>query len=634
VYAPPERPSIGTRSAIARRRRTRLTPGLAGLLFVLLLLFGGALQQALSPGPVPRGARLLQAALAAFHLMLVIGLVQMRPAARHVASATFAYLVFSHAVMLSWGGIDSWSWFWLAMLVFAGGYLLLPSTATLFEQSAGLAVDRTLVAPVLLLGVLLALSLWALLGLGWSPVAGRLIGASAGIAFVALLASPLYGRLISLLGHSPPDLDGEEARAFRSALWARFRGDAGRAEALVLPLPVTGSVAALRGILAIECRHDRPVLDRVVMEASFLPKPDDRLRILDEIRAVDIVSKVAFRTQVVDALVNEAVSPGSLFGHEAVAALERITGALRLANTAHQLSGAWQEMRPRWTDGCERRWLAARLLGAGCPAAAAVVLERASPAALVQGVHVARLLDEGRVLADPVPWLEHHALELVPVPELAEGLGLLRVDAAFPAEGLAAVGDRLEQRVPMIDALNLLWQEYDGEVLPAPWILPMLTGYRTRFLLRSRFERWWDSRRAAQEERDRVMAEGLRWASFGDWEAAAHGFASAVAIGESPSASYDLAFCWIHLGRSNEAVDLLTALTARDARNGASWSLLAEAYRRLGHEAEEREARERAAGLLAEPAQTQWKARLEALDQADAIGRDEEDDGEGPSRVH
>jgi hypothetical protein len=616
-----------------RPRRTRLTAGLAAVLFVLLLLFGGALQRSFSPGPVPSGARLFHATLAVFYLALIVGLAQMRPLARLVAGAAFCFLVFSRMVTLLWAGIDAMSAIWLALLVFGAGYLLLPSTLDLFAESTGLAIDRALLAPLMLLGTLLAPALWLLLSLGVSPLVGNLLGASVGLAFVALLASPGYRRLLSLLGPRPHGLDAEAARAFRSALWARLLGDVVRAEALLAGLPFRGCVAALRGLMVLDSRRDRSGLDRVVLEAAFSPKREARVRILDEARSTDLEAKVGFRTQVVDALVEEAVSPGSTFGHEAVGALERITGAFCLANTAHQLAAAWHELRPRCTDGNERRWLAARLLGAGCPAAAAEVLGPA-PAPLARALHLARLLEEAEEPADPAAWVRQHALELVALPGWAEGLGILRLDAPRLEEvGLEAVADRLEGRVPMIDAVRDLWRDYE-DVLPAPWIVVALAGYRTRLLVRSRFERWWSLHRLAQEERDRALAGGLRWAGVGDWDAAAHEFGRAATGGEPSSVSYSQSLCLMKLGRLKEAVDLLVAITAHHPRDGSAWGHLAEAYHRLGQDADARAARERAMGFQESSSPTSWKARLEAMDQTAGSGPESDDDHEDPDRLH
>jgi tetratricopeptide (TPR) repeat protein len=405
----------------------------------------------------------------------------------------------------------------------------------------------------------------------------------------------MYGRLTALLGRGPRGMAPEHRALFRRALLARLRGDLARAERLLASLPPSPSVQALRGLLLLDARRTLAPFDRLLFDASYRPPESERADFAAGLGDEELVARVRFRNDVIDALTQDAGARAPLFPTEAVPALERITGQLRLANAAHQLRRWWSGARSLAADGQEAVWLCARLWGAGCWRAAERAARAAPDSMLLQAVRLARLIGEGPPGDGRQEWLSAHTMDLALVPAYAQAFQIHRVDSEIlRSGGLSSVLEIDARRHALVEWLIGFWSRYEDELSGAPWIVAWLTGYRTRFLRHSAFVRWWQTSGPRQKESDGHMAEGLRWAGAGQWREAAAAFAAA---GEGADAAYNHARSLMKLEQWTETAAVLERLVASHPADGVAWFRLGETYRALGRVEDALRAYARAAEL-------------------------------------
>jgi tetratricopeptide (TPR) repeat protein len=356
---------------------------------------------------------------------------------------------------------------------------------------------------------------------------------------------------------------------WHSAQWARLRGRWEDAATALAPLPATTAVVALRGLIALRRLQALTPLERLLLEARHTVAADDAAAIGAQLRECDPRPLAAWRVATIDAVVADGVAPRPLFAAETGAALAALTG------------------QPLCAEGRALPWLTARLWGLRLWEAAVHVAARADDERLATAANLAHVMAQGPRTRPPNDWVAENAGLLCLLPTIADGAGLLHLDARFVVgQGPGATARRLQERGALIDLWRAVWSDYAAEVQGgAATVLVHLSGCPAQQTPnRRRFERWWREEGHHELAHDQHFAAGLSWAAMEEWARAEQSFAeAATARPRRTSATYNRVVCLTRIERLDEAERLLEALTEQEPQEAFWWLRLGDNRRAQGH---------------------------------------------------
>ncbi len=579
------------------KTKTRFPGDLLWIILWCLFLAGTHLYIAtFSKEPAPRATF---GVLGAAYLIAAVGLYRLQHWGRILAGVLF-FIGVGLSLFAFRKGFSGANLFRLLMNLYWGVYLLQPSTRRLFEGSSGarLSLPGCISQAVYLVGIL---SLVALLLVLKSPKwVGIVVILGVLVAYALFLEDRMNRWLAARFSPKPDDLDRAAWDAVRNAQQARVEGDLDRAERLLAPLPDSLTVRVLRGLLVMDRALRSEELRRALYDSAWVAPVAARDRLLEESRGADLPALVAERTALVDGLLEDDARPRSFFGEEADDRLQRITGQVFVSNPLFQHREAWEKRRSLCSGERARTWLTARLWDAQAPEAAREAAGGSGDASLVELANLSIRLDQAARGLFSEDWASENSLNLCLLPIPADAARLLYLDSPYIAVlGPEPVAARLSARLELVSRLRRLRDEYPAESwIEIPWLLAQLTGDTGGHRTRSKFEKWWASRREAQLAFDGAFVSGLDAARHQNWKRSEQLFGEAVrAWPERTCAVYNHALALLQLDRHKEAEAIFAHLAAAEPDEAVFWMRTGDARRLQGQGGPAIEAYRKAAKL-------------------------------------